>query len=118
MAEKNVALKISNMTCVACEGRIENKVSALNGVSFVKASYNAGIVKVKYDSDIITIKSIREVIEKLHYEIVENAISTKKGTNKNSTEKKGDSPIGIVLILIALYLILSNNQKLQIARSM
>ncbi|OQB14192.1 MAG: zinc/cadmium/mercury/lead-transporting ATPase [Firmicutes bacterium ADurb.Bin193] len=107
MAEKKVSFKIGNMTCVSCEMRIENTVCALNGVRSVKASYNTGIVKVKYDSDIIKTKSIREVIEKLHYKIIDNAIGTPKSLNANPPKKKVDSPIGMVLIIVALYLILN-----------
>ena len=108
MAIKSAALNISNMTCVNCEMRIENKIRALGGVNFAKASYNTGIVKVTFDDSIITEKSIREVIENLHYNIVDSKIVQKRTNENTKTSKlKGSGPIGIVLIIVAVYFVLN-----------
>lgn len=94
-----ISLKISNMTCAACEMRIEKKVKTIKGVSSVKASYSTGYVKVTYDSQVVSIKTIKDAIEKLHYVVVENATV--------EDNKKAKSSIGIVIIIAAIYFILN-----------
>ncbi|OQB12612.1 MAG: zinc/cadmium/mercury/lead-transporting ATPase [Firmicutes bacterium ADurb.Bin193] len=109
LAKKQAVLRINNMICAACETRIENKVGAIIGVSSVNAIYKTGVVKVTYDNDVVPIKSIKEVIGKLHYEIVDDAGGTLSSSDIDAKTNKKNKGIliGIVLILVAVYLVLS-----------
>lgn len=109
MANKRIILKISNMTCVACEMKIENKVKRLNGVQNVKASYNNCKADVTFDDTLVSAKAIRDVIKKLNYEIIENPNSINKSNLAvNKGKHNSDSPIGIVLIIVAVYFVLNH----------
>jgi len=51
MAAKRLtrAWTVEGMTCVNCEARIEKRLSALNGVESVRASYRTGRVEIAFD---------------------------------------------------------------------
>lgn len=108
MAEKKIVLKVSNMTCAACEMRIEKSVTAVSGVSSVKASFGSGKVTVVYEDGKTTESEIKKAIEKQHYIIEEEHVNSK--SNSISPEKKvrkNDGMIGAVLIIVALYFVLN-----------
>ena len=66
----SLTLRISGMNCRACEQRIENVLLSLQGVKSVNASYVDESVRVIYDDREATPNSIKQVIESLHYGVV------------------------------------------------
>ncbi len=66
---KKVELKVSGMTCASCELHIENEVSKLNGVSFVKASYKNGSTTVEFNEQKVDADKIIATINKTGYKV-------------------------------------------------
>lgn len=116
----NKTIYIENIICVNCENLIERELSELQGVLKVKASYSSGQVTITYDEDIINLSKIQEAIEKEDYHItkekIENKFVRKSNTNEPSEETRKMSRkskdysdiIGIVIIIFALYMIISH----------
>ena len=101
---KSKTLKISGMTCVSCENRIERKLQSTEGISDTKVSYTSGIADVIYDENVINVNKIISAIEQLDYKVVESlSFSDKKPIRKNGISKI----IGVSIILLALYLIMN-----------
>ena len=65
-----LTLRISGMNCRACEQRIENVLLSLQGVKSVNASYVDESVRIVYDGRETALNSIKQVIESLHYGVV------------------------------------------------
>lgn len=42
-------LLIDDMTCIACENKIEKKLKSLEGITKVSASYSSGTANIEYD---------------------------------------------------------------------
>jgi len=74
---KKIELVVSGMTCTSCELHIESEVKKLNGVSFVKASYEKGSATVQFDERIIETDKIIAAINRTGYKVQqkENPIS-------------------------------------------
>lgn len=68
--KKTKKLRISGMTCVSCQNKIEGKLRNTAGVKTATVSYSAGTADVTYDTDIISLKNIIEAIEKLDYKVL------------------------------------------------
>ncbi|MEA5136719.1 MAG: sulfite exporter TauE/SafE family protein [Candidatus Fimivivens sp.] len=68
--KKTKKLRISGMTCVSCQNKIECKLRNTAGVTAATVSYSAGTVDVTYDTDIISLKNITDAIEKLDYKVL------------------------------------------------
>lgn len=94
---KDIIIKIDNMTCSACEAKIETKLKKKDGIIEVKANHSTGIVNLSYDEEKIKKEEIISEIERLHYNVVEE-------NNKNENYKV----FGILVILIAIYFIIKN----------
>jgi Cu+-exporting ATPase len=60
-------INIKDMTCVACENKIQNRLSQINGVEKVTVSFNTGIVCVRYDDKVISLVQINEAVVRLGY---------------------------------------------------
>lgn len=104
-------LRIDGMTCTSCEMRIENRLKKTEGIREVKVSYGAGTAKVGYDPRVLTLGDIVSIIEKLDYKVAENPGA--RGGAKGQSAKAGEKMpinqlIGIVIILLAGYLIIKN----------
>jgi len=67
------SIKISGMTCAACAKRIEKAVGKLDGVSNASVNFATEKLSVEFDSNSTTIPKIKEAIEKVGYEIIEEA---------------------------------------------
>lgn len=66
---KKIELKVSGMTCTSCELHIESEVKKLQGVSFVKASYEKGSTSVEFDEQKIKADKIIEAINGTGYKV-------------------------------------------------
>lgn len=67
---KEIIIKVNGMMCAGCENRIQNAVGLLAGVSKVVANHGDGIVKVMAGEN-VTIDSLKEVIEDLGFDVIE-----------------------------------------------
>ena len=94
--ENNIKIKVKGMFCTGCEDRIKRALTGLNGVSKVSASFKKEEVDVTYNNELTTQKEIEDKIEDLDYEVL-------KGDAKNKT-----SSVYILIILLAIYVILSH----------
>ncbi|MGN0341647.1 MAG: sulfite exporter TauE/SafE family protein [Roseburia sp.] len=90
-------LRIGGMTCVNCQNKIEQKLKKTAGVQSVTVSYNTGFADIVYDSDIITLKDICIIIEKLDYEVLQEAEQQRPDFERI---------ISLLAIIVALYVLL------------
>lgn len=67
---KEIIIKVSGMMCGGCENRVQNAIKLLAGVEEVVANHEDGIVKV-VSAENVTIESVKEAIEDLGFDIVE-----------------------------------------------
>lgn len=74
MKIKREIIKVYDMTCTSCEGKVERALKKVNGVVNVMASYSAQQVTVEYDSDFCNSEKLKEAIKKAGY-------STKNSNN-------------------------------------
>jgi len=93
----NITLKITGMTCVGCENKIERKLQSTQGITKAKVSYSAGIAVVSYDTNMIKSQNIIRIIEQLDYKVVNEKQQTAKKTNLTKI-------FGIGIIIFALYI--------------
>lgn len=94
--EENIILNIEGMSCTNCELRIERRLSNLNGIQKVKASYNKGIVNIAYNKDEISKENIEKIIEDLEYKVIKED-EIKPNSNIQN--------IYFLIILLAVYVI-------------
>lgn len=112
-------LIIDEMTCVACESKIERKVSMLEGVQKANASYSTGLLKVSFNPSIVSIKDISGVVEKLGYIVIgeknesesittgkDLKLSSKSNGNQKDNNFSGLQLVQIGVVLIALFLLI------------
>lgn len=96
-------LTIKEMTCTGCEKRIETALLKLEGIIKARASFRQSRVALVYDDNLIDLNKIIATIEAQGYRVIDNP-----------EESPGKLPIshllGIIIILLALYLMVKNNQ--------
>lgn len=64
--EKNIVtydVKISNMTCPACEATVGNAIHTQDGIINLDISYKTGNANIKFDSSKTTIEDIKKAID-------------------------------------------------------
>ncbi len=66
---QNLKVEIVGMTCDGCETFIEQTVSSVPGVTFVKANYKTGFVKIAFDSTTTNKFKIGKAINKTSYKV-------------------------------------------------
>lgn len=102
MATQNVTttFKVSDMTCAACEQRIEKGLSRKKGIIKVHASFSNGTVAVTYDHSQIQMERIQSMLSDLHYPV------TADDPSSRSTRKQWVSFALILVGIIAGYFLL------------
>ena len=111
MANKlsHLKLNIEGMVCTGCETIIENKLKKLEGIADVKADYVRKTVTISYDHELMQVPKIIYVIEKLDYKVIDNSeTNIKNNPSKSKTAETIKQLPGIIIIVIALYMIISN----------
>ncbi|MGN1201681.1 MAG: heavy-metal-associated domain-containing protein, partial [Eubacterium sp.] len=68
---KNIVLNIEGMSCNACELRIENAVSKIEGVETVKADCEKNTLTVEFDLP-ATVDKIKNTVQNTGYDVVES----------------------------------------------
>ncbi|MGE5381420.1 MAG: sulfite exporter TauE/SafE family protein [Methylocystaceae bacterium] len=92
MKKTRITLDINGMTCHNCEKRIAGSLQKTPGVMGAQASYSRSQAVVEYNSEVVTENDIRKVIEAAGYQVA---------------SKKGSGLSGIIIAVIALYLLFS-----------
>lgn len=93
---KTKKLRISGMTCVSCQNKIERKLQNTQGIRFAQVSYSTETAVVTYDESIITIREIEAIIERLDYRVL--ADNQFAPTNRKA--------VGILIIILATFMLL------------
>lgn len=93
-------IKITGMTCVNCENRIENELKNTPGIEAIKVCYSDNSAHITYDSEVITMSDITKIIERIDYKV------QKMDTPKAETQSGVFKIAGIVIILLAGYIIM------------
>lgn len=94
-------IAIDGMTCVSCENRIERTLNNTRGIIRAKVSFATGRATVTFDSNQIRFSEIVKIIENLDYKVVHGKNEGKFSNNIQI--------IGVIVILLALYVIFSNS---------
>ena len=66
---KQVDLRVSGMTCRACEQRIERALSKIEGVALSAADHRAAQVRVMFDPAQTSERALRECVERAGYTV-------------------------------------------------
>ncbi len=90
MSIKREIIKVYDMTCTSCEGRVERELKKVNGIINVMASYSAQQVTVEYDDEYCNKEKLKEAIKKAGY------------STKNSNNMKF---VGFLIIVAAVLLL-------------
>lgn len=93
--------KIKGMFCTGCENRIQNRLKTIDGIKSVKADWNKEEIKLEYDENETNLQEIKENIEDLGYELMENK-------NSDNEEHNNIQIISILAIILATYIILNH----------
>jgi plastocyanin domain-containing protein/copper chaperone CopZ len=67
MTIKKEKIKVFDMTCTSCEGRVERAVTQLAGVKTAKASFSAQSLIIEYDTDFCNAEKIKNTIKETGY---------------------------------------------------
>jgi plastocyanin domain-containing protein/sulfite exporter TauE/SafE/copper chaperone CopZ len=67
MNVKKEKIKVFDMTCTSCEGRVERAVMQLDGVKTAKASFSAQSLTIEYDADLCNPEKIKVAIKATGY---------------------------------------------------
>ena len=66
---ESVLLSVIGMKCGGCEANVNAALSAIAGVSSVKADHKANTVSVGFDNAITSLADIKDAITKAGYEV-------------------------------------------------
>lgn len=99
---KTMLLKVSGMSCNACEQRIENGLLKQLGIISSNASYAQGTVEITYEAEAFDLEATKKALEELHYPVVEEKPS------KRFKLRQWIETIVILVIIIVLYLLVKD----------
>ncbi|MDR1509625.1 MAG: sulfite exporter TauE/SafE family protein [Synergistaceae bacterium] len=91
-------LRVSGMTCVSCQNRIEKKLKALRGVVAAEVSYAHGTARVSFNGD-TNKEAIISAIESLDYKVARG--------EKTAAGSEWKNFIAALLLVAALYMFLN-----------
>jgi sulfite exporter TauE/SafE/copper chaperone CopZ len=111
---KTKILRVADMTCVSCEGRIERKLKGTEGVADARANFTNGNVQVTYDADMTNADAIGKLIEELDYHVIKE--ESVRGTKNVQGGPKVDilKTIWVAIALYELYAILDRFELLDV----
>ncbi|MDR3343129.1 MAG: sulfite exporter TauE/SafE family protein [Treponema sp.] len=95
---KTKTIRIGGMTCISCQNRIEKKLKCTVGVEDAMVNFNTGTATVTYNTSVITLHEIAQTIEKLDYQVLDDA--------SGSPAQAPSQIIGTLVIILALYMLL------------
>ena len=94
-------IKISGMTCAACESRISRKLLNAKGIYKVNVNYVSGIAVIEFDKNIISIDKIIRLIENTGYGVDSVGYADNGKTNYSKA-------LSALIIIFALYVIINH----------
>ncbi|GHV62584.1 hypothetical protein AGMMS49587_09850 [Spirochaetia bacterium] len=100
-----INLQVRDMSCTACERRIERSLAAEPGISRVRANYVRGSVRIVCDPGAEDIEHIKSLLDSLGYPVLEGAGDGGPG---QTGVRQWLSTILILLLIIATYLVLNH----------
>jgi sulfite exporter TauE/SafE/copper chaperone CopZ len=100
-----ITLNIKGMTCASCESRIERALKNTSGVANAIVNFGKGTALVTYDPERIDIERISKIIRDIGYE--STAASAPGQGTADSAPLNGIRTVGVLVILFALYVIIS-----------
>lgn len=69
MSIKKEKIKVYDMTCTSCEGRVEKSIKQLKGIVYVKASYSSQSAVVEYDDNQCNLPEIKAAVKNAGYSL-------------------------------------------------
>jgi sulfite exporter TauE/SafE/copper chaperone CopZ len=103
--------KVGGMSCAACEAAVEKVLRGMDGIDHVKADFSGNTVTVTYDPGRVGTPEISSAVEACGYTLETGASApVAVGAAKTGRVKQLTVPqfVGVVVILVALYLIVSS----------
>lgn len=94
---KHKRLRISGMTCISCQQKIDRSLRKMPGVHRVKVSFSTGTAEITYDPSVVSLPSIIAAIEQLDYKVTNSQILQSPNLTRFA---------GLLLIIAALYFLL------------
>lgn len=93
---KTKKVRISGMTCISCQNKIERKLQNTCGIQNAQVSYSNETAIVTYDENMITMSEIEAIMEQLDYGIITDNQSA-------STNKK---VFGSLILILAMFILM------------
>lgn len=81
--------RVSGMTCAACSGKVERKVSKMEGITRASVNLTTEKLSIEYNPVNVSIIDVKAVVEKLGYGIEEEkSVSSKQDKADEDRERK------------------------------
>lgn len=104
--KEQITLNIEGMTCTACSARVESNLNKLEGVeAAVNLSLNSA--NISYDKDLVSPELLKETINRLGYQVVEQTADDIDPYQMQAEELKRMKRRVILAIILALPLLWS-----------
>lgn len=106
MSEKQIktVLQVEGMHCVACETRIEKKLSQIPGIQKVAAYYSTGRVVVTHNTTDVDQDTLTRTIEKLDYHVVPKDVAVADRDDMPPTDYGLAAFVAVLLISIYFFM--------------
>ncbi len=113
-----VQYTVKGMTCTGCEAKVERILTRLDGVASAKASFATNSVTVKYNPGVAGVLVMAQALQKAGYTLEEKKAPRRQDMQgrPGKADKKplpATWPIGVGVLLLALYFILDNTVGFQ-----
>ena len=79
-------LRISGMTCVQCQNKIEKTLRGTDGIGKASVSYTKGTADITYDAEKLSLRDIKRIIEKMDYQVLPD------GNDLGQNSRNGGKP--------------------------
>ncbi|BCN31950.1 urease accessory protein UreH domain-containing protein [Anaeromicropila herbilytica] len=96
-------IKLSGLSCPACEYKIEKEVKSLLGVEKVKVDYQTSMADVFFNPNQVTMEEIKNIIIKTGYEVI-----TKEDEEEKVEKHSFSTTLYFGIIIFGIYIIIKN----------
>lgn len=109
MSEKlqKIDLEIGGMDCGSCASSIQTYLSKTDGVKNASVNYNSETASIEYSPKSITIDSIKDIIGKLGYTVIDNEDEERTEHEKKQALKKQRNKITVAVVLSLIVMFIS-----------
>ena len=94
--KKKKTLRISGMSCISCQNKIEKALKKTKGIESASVKYETGTAEILFDDEKISLKKIEEIVWNTGYEI---------GKEDNGIARTSS----ILILVLALFLLLQKS---------